>query len=32
MDTTWKREARVVQDNLETYCDGLAKGDGLDME
>jgi len=33
MDTTRKKEkeARPTQDNLETYCDGRAKGDGLDM-
>ena len=31
MDTTWRKEARVPQENLETYCEGRAKEDGLDM-
>ncbi|KAL9952827.1 hypothetical protein ACROYT_G040140 [Oculina patagonica] len=28
---TSKKEARAAQDNLETYCDGRAKRDGLDL-
>jgi len=31
MDTTWKKEAKAAQKNLEMCCDDRAKRDKLDM-